>query len=30
MRRKKNNYDQIIAGIVLFLLSIGVIASAEK
>lgn len=30
MRRKKNNYDQMIAGIVLFLLSIGVIASAEK
>lgn len=30
MRRKKNNYDQIIAGIVLFLLSIGVIAGGEK
>lgn len=30
MRRKKNNYDQIIAGIVLFVLSIGVIAGGEK
>lgn len=30
MRRKKNNYDQVIAGVVLFFLSIGVIAGSEK
>lgn len=30
MRRKKKNYDQIIAGIVLFFLSIGIIAGGEK
>lgn len=30
MRRRKNSYDQIIAGFVLFLLSIGVIAGGEK